>query len=127
MSNGSKKQTAHRIRALRKRDGDNCMHCGRRLDFTLPPGKGHGPSVDHIKPRAAGGTSDLANLQLLHAKPCQNVKGSNWEGTDYQKLNSTTGSPYGIGKHYRHRWQSRYAWDIQADGSDWDTPVLPCP
>jgi hypothetical protein len=123
---GSARQTAKWIAALRQRDGDNCRLCGRKIDFGLPPGKGHGPSVDHIRPRAAGGRKELPNLQLLHAKPCQHIKGSKWNGVDYQVLNCNNPPPYGIGKKYRHPWQSRYDFQPWTDGSDWDTPVLPC-
>jgi len=41
------------------RDGLTCWRCGL-------PIVGETPTVDHVKPRSAGGTDDLANLRLAH-------------------------------------------------------------
>jgi len=70
---------------LRKRDGDNCRFCGKPLDFTLPYGFGMGASIDHIRPKAAGGGNGKQNLQILHTMPCQKRKGSWWNGVDYAR------------------------------------------
>lgn len=74
------------IRILQQRDGDNCMHCGEPIDFLLPFGFGKGASIDHVRPRAAGGGDELANLQIMHFKPCQLAKGAWWEGVDYGRV-----------------------------------------
>ncbi len=74
------------IPRLRARDGDDCALCGKPIDFAREPGTWLGPSVDHKVPRAAGGHSNLANLQLAHAYPCNQRKGARHEGTDYGKL-----------------------------------------
>lgn len=131
VSHGGAKRTASRIAALRQRDGDACQIChGKRgpIDWSLPAGKGAGPSVDHIVPIAAGGLDVLANMQLAHAVPCNNQKGSVWKGVNYGKLQpgSRNGSPYGIGKHYRRKDMRTFELDPTTDGTDWDTPVLPC-
>jgi len=70
---------------LRARDGDDCAYCGKPVDFTLPFGFGAGASIDHIKPKAAGGGNGKHNLQILHTKPCQKQKGAWWNGVDYSK------------------------------------------
>lgn len=49
--------------------GNRCAHCGEEKPLT----------VDHIKPRAAGGTDDIANIQPL-CKACNSKKGSEHEG-----------------------------------------------
>jgi 5-methylcytosine-specific restriction endonuclease McrA len=71
-------------RWLRERDGDNCALCGEPIDFTLAPagrthGRSMGVSIDHIIPRAAGGSDDFTNLQLAHG-PCNRRKGSGRAG-----------------------------------------------
>lgn len=48
-----------------KRDGGRCVKCGSRDRLT----------VDHIVPRARGGTNDPANLQTL-CHTCNQEKGS---------------------------------------------------
>jgi len=77
---------------LRKRDGGNCAFCRKPLDFTLPFGFGMGASIDHIRPRAAGGGNGKENLQLMHTEPCQKKKGAWWNGVNY-----------GIPEHLRGR------------------------
>lgn len=51
---------------LAQRDGSNCGICGSPVDMTLRKPNLMSPSVDHIYPRARGGTNDPANLQLAH-------------------------------------------------------------
>lgn len=72
-------------RLLRDRDGDDCALCGEPICWTVPPGSLRSVSVDHRKPRAAGGTDMLANLQLAHVQ-CNQVKGAEWEGTSRHNL-----------------------------------------
>jgi 5-methylcytosine-specific restriction endonuclease McrA len=49
-----------------------CLFCGGRLAFE--PATGDGVTLEHIRPRSDGGTDDLANLGLAHAR-CNNEKG----------------------------------------------------
>lgn len=65
-------------RLLIERDGPGCQICRRPINMTMRSGpKGHpsgkGPSIDHIHPKARGGTDDLWNLQLTHWK-CNRAK-----------------------------------------------------
>lgn len=54
---------------------DVCGICGEWVDRTLPGLHPFGPVVDHRIPVAAGGTDDLANLQLAH-RSCNREKGA---------------------------------------------------
>lgn len=49
-----------------------CLFRGGRL--SLDPSTGDGATLEHIRPRSDGGTDDLANLGLAHAR-CNNEKG----------------------------------------------------
>lgn len=118
--------TEPRVRRLRDRDGDDCMWCFKPIDFTIPHGMKWSVSIDHIRPRAAGGTSELANLQLMHSRPCQHQKGSVWEGVDYSKVNDPDYRARRWSRGERKRWHARYDWDTPADSSDWETPVMVC-
>jgi 5-methylcytosine-specific restriction endonuclease McrA len=57
------------IASLAMRDGSKCYLCGQ----------GHDPNdpwnVEHVKPRARGGTDDLENLALAH-RSCNLTKGT---------------------------------------------------
>jgi 5-methylcytosine-specific restriction protein A len=53
--------TAADVRAL----GDVCAICGDTIDFATRD-KARRPSLDHVVPRALGGTDDISNLQLSH-------------------------------------------------------------
>jgi 5-methylcytosine-specific restriction endonuclease McrA len=79
----SRKYTLVIVAELRQRDGDRCGYCHEPIDFTLPFGSGMGASVDHIRPRAAGGGHGRHNLQLMHTEPCQKKKGAWWNGVNY--------------------------------------------
>ncbi len=87
-----KEQTNSTLREMvRKRDGDSCYWCGNRIDFSLTPGIGGGPSLEHVMPIAAGGSNDLSNLRLSHAIPCNQEKGAIHNGIDYGSLRSRQG------------------------------------
>jgi 5-methylcytosine-specific restriction endonuclease McrA len=66
----SAKGSTTRWRKLRRyvlaRDGYICWLCGK-------PGA---DSVDHVIPRARGGTDDLSNLKAAHNNPCNRTKGT---------------------------------------------------
>lgn len=49
---------------------------GAKIDGYLGPG---GPSIDHIVPRAMGGSHTLSNIQLTHLR-CNIHKGARWVG-----------------------------------------------
>jgi len=51
---------------LRKRDGDNCAICGKKVGSGKRLAKTRRASIDHIVPVVKGGTNDLENLQLSH-------------------------------------------------------------
>jgi 5-methylcytosine-specific restriction endonuclease McrA len=100
------------IRAeLRKRDGDNCWLCAGPIDFTLPPGTFMGPSIEHVKPRAAGGADDWDNLRLTHAYPCNSGKGGKWDYADYGRT---------VGRAHRLRTApKRKAWPVDTTFESW--------
>lgn len=55
------------VRELANRDGTDCRICGETVNMALKrPSSLFGPSVDHIVPRAHGGSDDSTNLQLAH-------------------------------------------------------------
>lgn len=58
---------------LCNRDGDVCGICDQPIDTDLNHPDPLSASVDHILPRAHGGSHDLANLQLAHLR-CNLIK-----------------------------------------------------
>lgn len=54
--------------ALLLRDGSSCYLCEQCADQDDPL------EIEHVKPRAAGGSDDLPNLRLAH-RSCNQVKG----------------------------------------------------
>lgn len=63
------------VRMMVKRHGAVCRICGGPIDVTLRAPHPMTPSIDHIRPRAHGGTNDPANLQLAHLR-CNISKGA---------------------------------------------------
>ncbi len=57
-----------RFAALRERDGDDCWRCKRPMHFDLPRGHQQAPTIEHLKPSSKGGTNELGNLCLCHAR-----------------------------------------------------------
>lgn len=55
--------------ALCEMHGNKCAQCGEEKPLC----------VDHIKPRAAGGTDDISNIQPV-CKSCNSKKGSLFDG-----------------------------------------------
>lgn len=56
-------------RELAARDGTDCGICGSPVDMTLTRADSlQCPSVDHIVPRALGGSHEPSNLQLTHLR-----------------------------------------------------------
>lgn len=58
---------------LAQRDGAGCKLCDKPIDMTLRYPEKMRASVDHIVPRAHGGTNDPDNLQLTHLW-CNQIK-----------------------------------------------------
>lgn len=58
---------------LAARDGYNCSICGDEVDLTLKRPDLFCASVDHVLPRALGGSDDPSNLALAHLW-CNQVK-----------------------------------------------------
>lgn len=54
-----------------KRDNFTCIYCKTKCIFGSE--KGNGATVDHLKPRANGGTDDLENL-VTACKACNRRK-----------------------------------------------------
>ena len=77
---GCKKHRRQRLDLL-QRDGHVCGICSRPFAMKINGIDWNEIHVDHIKPVAAGGTDDLANLQLAHAF-CNMSKHDQWDGTE---------------------------------------------
>lgn len=60
------------LRKLRERDGNWCRYCG--VEF----GNGIDPTIDHVIPRALGGSNALINLALA-CEPCNRKKADHLE------------------------------------------------
>lgn len=54
------------VRVLALRDGTNCGICGETVDLDRKHPDPFSPSVDHVIPRARGGTDEASNLQVAH-------------------------------------------------------------
>jgi hypothetical protein len=64
-----KRKHGFSVTQLAERDGTDCGICGEAVDMTIRRRDPDGlmcASVDHIIPRARGGTNDPSNLQLAH-------------------------------------------------------------
>lgn len=53
-------------RSLILRDGLICAYCGEGMEPLVERNHPLGMTIDHIKPRALGGSNKLENLRLLH-------------------------------------------------------------
>jgi 5-methylcytosine-specific restriction protein A len=56
-----------------ERDSYTCILCGARGEGKTHAEKIRGFEIDHLKPNAAGGGSNIENLQVL-CRPCNNSK-----------------------------------------------------
>jgi 5-methylcytosine-specific restriction endonuclease McrA len=65
--NISRKDRVKKVRALRRRDGDQCWICGGAFTEEKPP------TIDHVTPRKKGGSNKLPNLRLAHGL-CNNQR-----------------------------------------------------
>lgn len=62
----ARRSMAGSVAPLLARDGNACGICGDAIDLNLSHPDRMSVSVDHIFPRAKGGTHDMENLQLSH-------------------------------------------------------------
>lgn len=53
-----------------------CLLCNGPVAFD--PRSGEGATLEHIRARSRGGTEDLINLALVHAR-CNHEKGRRWD------------------------------------------------
>lgn len=60
-------------RELAARDGADCTICGAAVDMSLKAPDRMRASVDHMVPRACGGSDDPENLRLAHLR-CNQIK-----------------------------------------------------
>ena len=58
------------------RDGWTCGICLEPVSRTAPPNDPWAPTLDHVLPRALGGSDELDNLRLAH-RWCNTVRGKN--------------------------------------------------
>lgn len=74
MSVGSNRGAAWTWLSLRiwERDGWQCGYCGNHLERKHPDPR-HDATVDHITPKAAGGTDDPENL-ISSCRRCNGLK-----------------------------------------------------
>lgn len=71
-----------RLQKVGDRDGWVCGICHETVSSAAKPATGwRSPTLDHIKPKAKGGTDGLANLQVAHY------------GCNQEKGDGTTKSP----------------------------------
>ena len=61
-----------------------CAQCGQPIDLTLSGFHDYGPTVDHVEPRARGGTDHPTNLQPMH-RICNLRKGSRPTDTPHSR------------------------------------------
>lgn len=62
------KQRAELRRLIRERDGDDCLLCGRPMDFTAHPLSPEFPTIEHKVAKSANGSNDIGNLTLAHRR-----------------------------------------------------------
>jgi 5-methylcytosine-specific restriction endonuclease McrA len=85
---------------VRKRARYRCEYCRlRRADSPLVP-----LHIEHIVPKAHGGSDDLDNLALA-CIDCNLHKGTNLTGID-----PPTGAVTEVFHPRRHRWEDHFAW-----------------
>lgn len=61
--------------AIYERDQSVCQLCFGIVDLDLAPTARMAATLDHIIPRACGGSDDPGNLQLAH-RACNSAKGA---------------------------------------------------
>jgi hypothetical protein len=71
-----------RLRELGDRDAWTCWVCTGEVDPSAVSGSPHAASVDHVVPRARGGTNAPTNLRLAHRR-CNGQRGSRLPELDW--------------------------------------------
>jgi len=66
------------VKRLVERDGLACYYCTRPLDLKLRDPNGYEVTVEHIVPRAYGGSNAMSNLALAHSI-CNEIAGNAYE------------------------------------------------
>jgi hypothetical protein len=86
------------------RANECCEYCGSKSRFSAAPF-----SVEHVIPRAAGGTDDPDNLALA-CGGCNGHKCDSAKGTD-----PVTGRDVSLYHPRRERWAEHFAWSADFD------------
>ena len=66
--NFRREQAEERVRALRRRDGENCARCRRPIRFDPPDGHDSAARIETIGATPAGEAHALENLLLTHVR-----------------------------------------------------------
>ena len=90
-------------RKVTERAASFCEYCVSPLNVCPDPF-----SIEHIMPRASGGTDDLDNL-ALSCQGCNNFKRTYSEATD-----PITGSKFPLYHPRRDRWAKHFCWSEDA-------------
>lgn len=86
-------------RAIAERAGGRCEYCLTPAAYSSDPF-----SVEHIRPRAVGGTNHSSNL-AYSCLGCNNFKYTAMEATD-----PATGETVSLYHPRKHRWRDHFAW-----------------
>jgi 5-methylcytosine-specific restriction endonuclease McrA len=120
------------VAALRRRDGDDCWLCLDPIDFSISDK--NDPlhySRDHLRPRVAGGSNELANLRLAH-RECNRKRGCQWDGNSGRQRDSPQSLEARKARGQRYRevsWDDRMSARQPAGGRVLylgEEPLLPC-
>jgi HNH endonuclease len=84
---------------VRAASGDRCGYCLARQEYVLGQ-----LEIEHIVPRARGGTNDEDNL-WLSCSLCNTFKGAPTHGTD-----PASGRPVPLFNPRRQRWDEHFEW-----------------
>jgi hypothetical protein len=87
------------------------VRAGQRCEYCHLPTRGQVATfpIDHVRPKAVGGTTDTANLALT----CPHCNAHKWSDTDGGDPN--TGRPARYFHPRQDRWEEHFRWS--ADGS----------
>ena len=78
--------SAAKLNAIINKTSGRCAYCGRTIEHK------NDMTIDHIKPRALGGSNDLSNL-LFSCKSCNSAKASST--IEFYRLRKQFQSKYG--------------------------------
>lgn len=86
---------------VREQAGDRCGYCQSAQRYVFAP-----LEIDHLVPRAHGGSDDEGNLWLA-CRMCNGFKGDRVKGLD-----PLTGEDAPLFNPRRHRWAEHFAWSL---------------